>query len=155
MNSPKFLGKSAFVQAIPEASVYESNMMRLRLDTSRAGPAYAILYLRSAQGLEELRKNAKHAVNQSSINQEDVKSALFALPPLPEQKEIVRRVESLFALADQIEARFEKAASRIDALTPSLLARAFRGELVPQDPADEPAEKLLERIQKSRLQDGA
>ena len=49
-------------------------------------------------------------------------------------------------LVDQIEARFEKAASRIGALTPSLLARAFRGELGPQDPADEPAETLLSRI---------
>ena len=63
-----------------------------------------------------------------------------------EQQEIVRRMEGLFALADQIEARFNKAQAQVDQLTPSLLARAFRGQLVPQDPADEPVEKLLERI---------
>ena len=68
------------------------------------------------------------------------------MPPLAEQKEIVRRVQELFALADQIEARFNKAKSQVDKLTPSLLARAFRGELVPQDPNDEPAETLLERM---------
>jgi len=146
VNSPKFLGKAALVQAMPEESVYESNMMRLRLDRSRTRPDYAILYLRSAQGLEELRKNAKHAVNQSSINQEDVKGALFALPPLPEQQEIVRRVEALFALADQIEARYAKAAAYVEKLTQSILAKAFRGELVPQDPNDEAASILLERI---------
>ncbi|MDA1274280.1 MAG: restriction endonuclease subunit S [Verrucomicrobia bacterium] len=75
-----------------------SALMRLRLDTSRALPDYAILYLQSLPGLVELRKNAKHAINQSSINQEDVKGAMFNLPPLPEQQEIVRRVEGLFAL---------------------------------------------------------
>ena len=67
-------------------------------------------------------------------------------PPLAEQQEIVRRVEGLFALADRIEARFEKAKAQIDQLTSALLAKAFRGELVPQDPADEPADVLLERI---------
>ncbi|HEX5221612.1 MAG TPA: hypothetical protein VFZ59_18755 [Verrucomicrobiae bacterium] len=55
-------------------------------------------------------------------------------------------MEALFALADQIEARFQKARAQVDKLTPSLLAKAFRGQLVPQDPTDEPAEKLLERI---------
>ena len=146
VNSPKFLGKSALVRKLKEPCVYESNMMRLRLDVSRALPDYANRYLQSFSGLAELRKNAKHAVNQSSINQEDVKSALFNLPPLAEQQEIVRRVAGLFALADQIEARFQKAQAQVDKLTPSLLARAFRGHLVPQDPTDEPAEKLLERI---------
>ena len=63
-----------------------------------------------------------------------------------EQQEIVRRVEPLFALADQIEARFKKAQAQVDRLTPSLLARAFRGQLVPQDPNDEPAGKMLERV---------
>jgi len=57
----------------------------------------------------------------------------------------VRRVEALFALADQIEARFTQARAQVDKLTPSLLARAFRGQLVHQDPNDEPAEKLLEK----------
>ena len=66
-----------------------------------------------------------------------------------EQHVIVRRVEGLFALADQIEARFESAQSRMEKLTPSLLAKAFRGQLVPQDPTDEPAEKLLERIKRN------
>lgn len=146
VNSPKFLGKCALVRKLKEPCVYESNMMRLRLDTSRALPDYAILYLQSLSGLVELRENAKHAINQSSINQEDVKATRFNLPPLSEQQEIVRRVEALFALADQIEARFQNAKKQVDKLTPSLLARAFAGKLVPQDPADEPAAKLLERL---------
>jgi type I restriction enzyme S subunit len=57
-------------------------------------------------------------------------------------------VESLFALADRIEARLAAAQKQVNALTPSLLALAFRGKLVPQDPADEPAAALLERIKR-------
>jgi type I restriction enzyme S subunit len=58
----------------------------------------------------------------------------------------VHRVEELFVLADQIETRYAKAKAYIDNLTQSILAKAFRGELVPQDPNDEPASVLLERI---------
>jgi type I restriction enzyme S subunit len=150
VNSSKYLGKSAVVRDLSEPCVYESNMMRLRLASGCCIPEYAILYLQSLRGLFELQKNAKHAVNQSSINQQDVKKASFDLPPLAEQHEIVCRVDALFAFADQIEARFKKAQTHVDKLTQSLLARAFSGKLVPQDPDDEPAEKLLERIRASR-----
>jgi type I restriction enzyme S subunit len=71
---------------------------------------------------------------------------LIPLPPLPEQQEIVRRVENLFAFADRIEARLATAQKTVERLTPATLAKAFRGELVPQDPADEPAGVLLERL---------
>lgn len=69
-----------------------------------------------------------------------------ACPPLADQQKIVRRVEALFRLADQIEARFQEAQALVSKLTSSLLARACRGQLVPQDPTDEPAEELLQRI---------
>jgi type I restriction enzyme S subunit len=63
-----------------------------------------------------------------------------------EQQEIVRRVEGLFALADPLELRLAKARGQVAALTPCLLARAFAGKLVPQDPNDEPASPLLAHI---------
>lgn len=65
-----------------------------------------------------------------------------------EQQGIVRRVQGLFALADQIVARFQKAKAQVAKLTPSLITSAFRGQLVPQDQTDEPAEKLLDRMEK-------
>ena len=54
------------------------------------------------------------------------------------------------AFVDRLEARLAKAQAAADRLTPSLLAKAFRGELVPQDPADEPAAVLLHRLAASR-----
>jgi type I restriction enzyme S subunit len=62
------------------------------------------------------------------------------------KSKIVRRVAGLFALADQLEQRLAQARRQLDKLTPSLLARAFAGKLVPQNPTDEPAAKLLERF---------
>lgn len=81
---------------------------------------------------------------------DNLRGTLVCLLPLAEQQEIVRRVESLFALADQLKARLARARAQVDRLTPSLLARAFAGKLVPQDPNDEPASALLERITKKR-----
>ena len=72
------------------------------------------------------------------------------LPCIQEQQEIIRRVEKLFAFADRFEARYRQARAEVDRLTPALLAKAFRGELVPQDPNDEPASALLERLRAER-----
>lgn len=62
----------------------------------------------------------------------------------------MRRVEVLFALADQLEARYAKAKAHVDKLTQSILAKAFRGELVPQDPNDEPVSVLLQLIRNAK-----
>lgn len=93
---------------------------------------------------------ARATVNAAILNKSTMSTAPFALPPLEEQEEIVRLVDQYFAFADTIEAQVKKAQARVDNLTQSILAKAFRGELVPQDPNDEPADKLLERIAQAR-----
>ncbi|MBV6747836.1 restriction endonuclease subunit S [Xanthomonas vasicola] len=90
------------------------------------------------------------ATAQKNINLKVLSQVKLRIPPIKEQTEIVRRVEQLFAYADQLEAKVAAAQQRIDALTQSLLAKAFRGELVPQDPSDEPASVLLQRIRTQR-----
>jgi type I restriction enzyme S subunit len=87
-------------------------------------------------------------------------SLFHRVPPLPEQYEIVRRVEALFKLVDQIEARFRRAKPMVDKLPQSILAKAFRGELVPTEAElarregrdYEPASVLLERIRSERAE---
>jgi type I restriction enzyme, S subunit len=81
-----------------------------------------------------------------ALNCERVRELEINLPPIAEQAEIVRLVEALFALTDRIETRCADAQAQAQRLTPLVLAKAFRGELVPQDPNDEPASMLLERI---------
>ncbi|MBM6442737.1 MULTISPECIES: restriction endonuclease subunit S [Pseudomonas] len=87
---------------------------------------------------------------RAKLTQGALLSLPIQIPPPEEQTEIVRRVEQLFAFADQLEAKVASAKTRIDHLTQSILAKAFRGELVPQDPNDEPASVLLERIKAQR-----
>lgn len=92
--------------------------------------------------------------NQPNLNLGIVKGWNVPVPPLPEQQEIVRRIESLFALADRIEARFAQGQKRVDSITQAILAKAFRGELVPTEAelakaegrSFESAEELLEGI---------
>lgn len=83
------------------------------------------------------------------LNVRDIKGFPTPGPPVHEQKEIVRRIEALFETADALEARYLKAKAHVDKLTQSILAKAFRGELVAQDPNDEPASVMLTRIKNS------
>ncbi|MCG9665936.1 restriction endonuclease subunit S [Vibrio mediterranei] len=124
-------------------------MMLLRPNSSYIDPKYVLLNIMSLNfqermGAQAIGTGVKH------LRVADVESLSYPLAPLEEQKEIVRLVDQYFAFADTIEAQVKKAQARVDNLTQSILAKAFRGELVPQDPNDEPADKLLERIAEAR-----
>lgn len=162
VNSIEYLGKCAHVKMLCEDVVFESNIMRFSIDTTKISPEYLTLFLCSAAGIKELRKNAKLAVNQASINQTDVKNCKLTLPTLTEQAEIVRRVEQLFAYAATIEKQVNSALTRVNSLTQSILAKAFRGELTAQWRAENPdlisgensAAALLEKIKAERAASG-
>lgn len=115
---------------------------------SEIGNIYVDYYLRANK--ENIRQSSYAGGGQPNIKLTVLNPLPLPLPPAEEQKEIVRRVESLFAMADAVEKQYLAARQRLDRLTQSLLAKAFRGELVPQDPTDEPAAELLKRIQAQR-----
>ena len=106
-------------------------------------------YLFFALQAIDLRQNDSSTA-QPVISGQKIYGLLVVLPHFDEQTEIVRRVETLFAFADRLEARLAQAQTAATRLTPALLAKAFRGELVPQDPNDEPAAELLRRLQAER-----
>lgn len=70
----------------------------------------------------------------------------FQLPPIKEQMKIVKKIKQTFLIADRIKNRYDILNQEINKLPTSILSKAFKGELVPQDPNDEPASVLLERI---------
>ena len=110
---------------------------------------YISLAIRSPILQTQIEKK-KTQTAQSNIFQGRIKILAIPFAPLEEQKEIVRRIESLFKLADSIQNQQSKIQNQIETLNQSILAKAFRGELVPQDPNDEPASVLLEKVKADR-----
>jgi type I restriction enzyme S subunit len=85
----------------------------------------------------------------------DLRATLVPVPPAAEVEALHRRVQSLLDAADTVCGKMSDGVARVDDLDRTILAKAFRGELVPQDPNDEPASVLLERIRSERERDGA
>jgi len=84
------------------------------------------------------------------LNREEAHSKVIALPPIQEQREIVKKINELYNKADTIEKSVKIAQTHCEKLSQSILAKAFRGELVEQDPNDEPADILLAKIAKKK-----
>jgi type I restriction enzyme S subunit len=110
---------------------------------------YMELFFRSLKGRQLLLVTSK-AVAQPSLSMGAIRSTPIAIPPLAEQGEIVRRIEIAFDWIDRLACETTSARKLVDRLDQAVLAKAFRGELVPQDPNDEPASVLLERIRAER-----
>lgn len=132
VNSPTHLGKCRVIKPNNLPSLFESNIMRLKLSSS-ISVEYVEFYLNCQLGKSLLTENAKWAVNQASINQDDVLNTSLLLPTIAEQKEIVTRLESAFIRIDAIKDLHSQLSTQHTELTQSLLAKAFRGELVPQE----------------------
>jgi type I restriction enzyme S subunit len=134
---------------------HNQNTAALRIPNKFALSEYLYFYL--SKQYEETRR-VGGGNNQQALNKATVQSLNFPLPPLEEQTEIVRRVEQLFAYADQIELRVRDAQARVKHLTQSILAKAFRGELTAEWRAQNPelisgensAAALLEWIKAER-----
>lgn len=124
VNSIEWLGKVALVGRLSEATVFESNMMRIRVDKKRLVPEFAILILSGPRTYRHFLKCAKTAIAQASINQEDVRSLLIACPPPPEQAEIIRRVDALHRLI----VGFLSAAEKLVHLKSGLMHDLLTGE---------------------------
>ncbi len=152
VNSPSHLGKSIVITESNIPAVFESNMMRLEL-ASQSVAYYCHYFLTSTFGKVLLTKNAKWAVNQASINQGDVVATPIPLAPTHEQQAILDLIRNAQNRAKAATIEIAKSQYGIIQLDHSILAKAFRGELVPQDPNDEPATQLLERIQSERAND--
>lgn len=141
-------GRCAIWKGESGVFVYQKALHRIRVG-SQLSPEWVCYSLKNAADSGQLT-NLFTGTTIKHLTGISLGQFLLNLPPIREQHEIVHRVEALFKLADDIEKRYNKARAHIDKLTQSILAKAFRGELVPQDPNDEPASELLKRIHAAR-----
>lgn len=128
---------------------FQNHIFRARLNDSTNQPKF-ISWWGNYQGILYFLRAGKQTTNLASINKSTLAALPVSLPSSVEQAEIVRRVETLFAQLAAVDTEYALASEKVNSLAPSLLAKAFRGELVPQDPSDEPASVLLERIRQQR-----
>ncbi len=150
-NTIELLGNPVIVSSIEKNLMLSDKVLRLVMDSD--DKPWLNIFLRSIYGRKEIE--SRSTGNQMSMRNIGQKALLDIDIPKPikeEQTEIVRLVNQYFAFADTIEKQVQKAQQRVDKLTQSILAKAFRGELVPQNPDDEPADELLKRIAAARTE---
>lgn len=141
-----------------ETLLYPDKLIRVRTNTSKLLPKYTEIYFSSPEIRTLVTNFVKSTSGQKGISGKDLKSVAVKYPTINEQKEIVSRVEKLFAGADATEQQVNQALERVNNLTQSILAKAFRGELTEQWRNDNPelisgdnsAKALLEKIKAQR-----
>jgi type I restriction enzyme, S subunit len=145
-NTIEYVGVSAIYDGPSKGYIYPDLMMKCRAN-SRVLTKFLYYLLSSEEMRTHFRKNATGTTgNMPKINQQTIIHAPAWIPCINEQQEIVRRTDSLIAYSDRIKELAQSALEQVKKLTPVILERAFRGELVSQDPSDEPASILLTRI---------
>ena len=152
--SVSLLGQSVLINDSAYGFAYAGYLIRLRCKKDIIVPRYLDITLKTNDLRTQIELPARSTTGVHNINSAEIKSLVIPLPSLGEQHEIVRLVEKLFAFADSLEVKYKKAMVCINKIEQSVLAKAFRGELVAPDPTDEPAEELLKRIleEKAKLE---
>ncbi len=128
------------------------NAAAIRVSEAGLPPEYMFRLL---EGQYERTRQIGSGNNQPALNKSRVQGIVFPLPPLTEQLRIAAEVERRLSVLDELESAVEHSLKRADRLRQSILKDAFEGRLVPQDPNDEPARPLLERIRAERVSAGA
>lgn len=147
-NSPELVGKTSIYRGERKA-IYAGYLIRIK-GSERLNTEFLNIQLNSPHARDYCWQVKTDGVSQSNINAKKLQAYEFDLPEMEEQLEIVRRVGELFSHAMLFERQYIESKRRFDRLSQSVLAKAFRGELADQNPSDEPADILLDRIKQQQ-----
>ena len=129
--------------------IHQNHVFRARLLPNSVIPEF-VSWWGNSFGQDFFSRFGKQTTNLASINLTVLSQFPIPLPPQAEQRRIVAEVERRLSVVQQAEATVKASLARAERLRQSILKQAFSGKLVPQDPDDEPASVLLERIRAER-----
>jgi type I restriction enzyme S subunit len=147
------LGRGTVWENEIEGCIHQNHIFRARVySANTAMPDFISLVTKSEFAKAYFFENASQSVNLASLNMTMLGQLPIPIPPINEQVKILEAFASACQHIDALMKRVDRAYTAIERTAQSVLARAFRGELVDQDPTDEPASKLLERLKSSPVE---
>jgi type I restriction enzyme S subunit len=140
------LGRSAIWRNQIPNCIHQNHIFRARSYLKELPTRWLMYSTNSDFGRKYFAGSSKQTTNLASINLTQLRSCPIPLPPLQEQQRIISEVERLLTIMDEVEIMTDINLRRAERMRQAILKRAFEGKLVPQDPEDAPASKLLEQI---------
>lgn len=147
--SPHLLGRPAMYRGQPEEIAFTNSLLRFRAG-SRVLPEWALLIFRHYMHSGRFAREVRITTNIAHLSAGRFKSIEFPVPPIAEQQRVLDAAHRDMSYHSQLERSLKATDTQAQVLRKSLLAAAFRGELVDQDPNDEPADVLLARVHAER-----
>jgi type I restriction enzyme S subunit len=129
INSLEHVGKTALYRGNPVTFLHGMNLLRLRISRPDLFPEFAYYFMQTAFFRDEVRSRVGKAVNQVSINQKNLSTVPFLLPPLPEQQRIVARIEALLAHVNEARGQLQRMPVIMKQFRQGVLAAACSGRL--------------------------
>jgi type I restriction enzyme S subunit len=146
----ELVGVCGVVPRLSRTLVHPDKLIRGRTVPQLCLPRYLEIALNTGLPRESIARHVKTTAGQAGISGSDLKTAVVPLPPVEEQVQIVAAFQEMWSIAQAVRASVRAGLARASRLRQSILKRAFEGRLVAQEPGDEPAWALLERIRAAR-----
>ena len=148
--SISIVGRSALVSKTEEQYLFAGYLIRLRTNPKTLLPDYLAALLSSHLLRTQIERTAKSTSGVNNINSDEIQSLVVPVCGLDEQAALSEQLSAFLPAVNVMEAEINKELQRAESLRQSVLKRAFSGQLVPQDPNDEPASVLLDRMRAER-----
>jgi type I restriction enzyme S subunit len=151
--SRSLIGRGALItNEIPSSYYFASYLIRYRLVNPETFQKWVITLWHNHHVRSLIEKKAATSAGQYNINIGILDNVPIPIPPLAEENRIINEIDTRITISAKLEKIIEDCLKRSEILRQAILSKAFKGQLVPQDPNDEPAEKFLERIRNERAE---